>query len=108
MNNQRTLDEGRHLASFFADAGARVTFHSFAGPHPEPIANTHRLERDVLLGAVRSEPMRNRRRQRQQPTDCCAGAASGAQLQQLSEEDECHDDSRRLEVQRKLTVVRVE
>ena len=69
-----------------------------AGADPEPVADRDPRERDVLLDAVVADAAGGRRGQAEERADRGAGAAAGAQLEHLADQDQRDDRRRRLEV----------
>ena len=82
-----------------------VDGHPLAGPHAEPVAGTHPVERHVLLPAVGPENPRRRRGQPEQRPDGPAGPAPGAQLEHLAQQHQHRDHRRHLEVDADLARV---
>ncbi len=74
--------------------------HLLAGPHAQPVADLHRVERHVLFGAVVAQATRGLGREAEQLPDGGAGLAAGAQLEHLAEQDQRDDHRRGLEVHR--------
>ena len=80
----------------------------FARPHPQPVADRDRGERDLLVAAVRAEPPRRGGREAEQRADRPRGALAGAQLEHLAEQHQHGDDGRRLEIDRDRAVMAAE
>ena len=110
----RLLDRDRLAGHHrLVDAGAALEHDAvdrdpLAGPHAQPIADVHVLERHVGLRARRVDPARRLRRQAEQALDRRARPAAGAQLEHLAEQHERDDDRRRLEVDGDLIAVHAE
>ena len=89
----------------FVDRGAAldddaVDRNAVARADAQPIADLHRVERDVGLGAVGGDPPRRLRREVEQGADRRAGALARPELEHLPEEHQRDDDARRLEIDR--------
>src|SRR3546814_19711014 len=63
-----------------------VDRHLLAGPHAQAIANAHVFERDIVFLIAGIEPMRLRRRQREQRADRAGGLRARAQFEYLAEQ----------------------
>ena len=87
----------------FVDAGAALGHHTIdrhrlARPHPQQIANSDDVDRDVLLPAVIADATRSFRREIEQGPQRAGGLGARAQFQHLPEQDKNRDEGRRLEI----------
>jgi hypothetical protein len=72
--------------------------HLLAGPHAQPIAGLHRIERDIFLAAIRAQAAGRLGGQTEQLADGGAGLAARAQLEHLAEQDQRDDHGRCFEI----------
>ena len=104
LHRQRLAGEHR-----LVDRAVIVRHHSVDGnllsrAHPQPLADLHLLERNVLF-SVAVQTMRQLGRQPQQRANRARGLAARAQLQHLPEQHQRGDHRRRLEIDRRHTAV---
>jgi hypothetical protein len=69
-----------------------------AGANPQPVADLDQVEGDLVLGAVRVDAVRGLGGQVEQRLDGSGGAITGAELEDLPQQDERRDDGRGFEV----------
>jgi hypothetical protein len=81
-----------------------VDRHLLAGTHAQAVAGGDGIEGNVLVAAIRAQSARALGRQVEQGADRAARLETGAQLENLAEENQRNDDGRRLEVERHLSV----
>ena len=98
----RLAGEHRLIDVRLAVDHAAIDRHFLAGTHAQLIAALHFIERHFALLAI-AKDARGRRREIEQGADRIAGAAAGAQLQHLPEQDEHGDDRRRFEIDADLS-----
>ena len=82
-------------AAFEDDA---IDGNFFAGAYAEFVAGLDVFERDVFFCALAPRSARRFRREIEESSDGGAGAAAGAEFQDLAEQDECGDGGRGFEV----------
>ena len=81
---------------------AAVYGDPLARPHPKPVANMNKLDRDIFFTIIGMQFPRGLRRKSEQVSNRRARACAGAELENLSEQDQ-HDNHRSwLEVDRYL------
>ncbi len=77
----------------------------FSRTHAQPVAHLHLIERNVAFGAAVFDEARHSRRKIEQRTKRAAGLSARAQLQYLPYQNQNYDCRRRLEIDRRLSVV---
>ncbi len=102
LARDRRLVDG--ALAFLDDA---VDRHPLSRTHAKAIGHHHLLERHVLLVSVRADPARGLRSEREKRSESARGLSSRAELEDLPEEHQGHDDRRRLEVDRNRSRVMV-
>ena len=97
----------------FVDGGAAfddlaVDRNLVAGPHPQLIAHRHRVERYVLVAAIRLDPPRRLGGEFEQRADRTGRRLARPQFQHLAEQHQHGDDGGGLEIHRHRAVVAAE
>ena len=91
------------------DIAASLQHHTIernllAGPHPQALAHDDLIQRNILLGTIIGNAMRNFGCQFEQATDRGRGLATRTQFQPFAEQDQGDDHPGRLEIERHMSV----
>src|SRR5688572_18746040 len=105
LDRDRLPADHRFIDAALALDDHAVDRHLLAGSYTQHIAWLNAFERHVLLCSLRAHAAGRLGREAKQLADRGAGAAAGAQLQYLPEQDEGHDRGGCLEVDPDLAVV---